>query len=120
MSLINKMTYKAAAYGISVVKQEESYTSKASFLDNDFIPTYTEGDDTAYKFSGKRIKRGLYRASDGTDINADVNGAYNILRKYLQVNSIDVEISRECMGAVIPPVRVRISELKARKRLLNK
>ena len=120
MSLINKMTYKAAAYGISVVKQEESYTSKASFLDNDYIPTYTEGDDTVYKFSGKRIKRGLYRASDRTVINADVNGAYNILRKYLQVNSIDVEISRECMGVVIPPVRVRISELKARKRLLNK
>ena len=73
-----------------------------------------------YRFSGKRIKRGLYRASDGTLINADVNGAYNILRKYLKVNSIDTEISRECMGAVIRPVRVRISELKARKRLLNK
>ena len=43
-----------------------------------------------------------------------------LLRKYLKVNSIDTEISRECMGAVIPPVRVRISELKARKRLLNK
>ena len=73
-----------------------------------------------YRFSGKRIKRGLYRASDGTLINADVNGAYNILRKYLKVNSIDTEISRECMGAVIPSIRVRISELKARKRLLNK
>ena len=54
-----------------------------------------------YRFSGKRIKRGLYRASDGTLINADVNGAYNILRKYLKVNSIDAEISRECMGAVL-------------------
>ena len=84
------------------------------------MPTYVKGDDTVYRFSGKRIKRGLYRASDGTLINADVNGAYNILRKYIKVNSIDTEISRECMGAVIPPVRVRISELKARKRLLNK
>jgi putative transposase len=119
-SLYNKIEYKAAAYGITVVRQEESYTSKASFLDRDEIPTYVKGDDTVYRFSGKRIKRGLYCASDGTLINADVNGAYNILRKYLKVNSIDAEISRECMGAVIPPVRVRISELKARKRLLNK
>ena len=119
-SLYNKIEYKAAAYGITVVRQEESYTSKASFLDGDEIPTYVEGDDTSYKFSGKRIKRGLYRASDGTIINADVNGACNILRKYLKVNSIDTDISGECMGAVIPPVRVRISELKNRKRLLNK
>ena len=119
-TLYKKIEYKAAAYGITVVRQEESYTSKASFLDGDEIPTYVESDDTSYKFSGKRIKRGLYRASDGTIINADVNGACNILRKYLKVNSIDTDISGECMGAVIPPVRVRISELKNRKRLLNK
>ena len=101
------------------MRQEESYTSKASFLNKDEIPTYDEHDKTLYEFSGKRIKRGLYRAGDGTVINADVNGACNILRKYLKVNSIDANISGECMGAVIPPVRIRISELRNRKRLLK-
>ena len=118
-SLYKKIKYKAAAYGITVVRQEESYTSKASFLNKDEIPTYDEHDKTLYEFSGKRIKRGLYRAGDGTVINADVNGACNILRKYLKVNSIDANISGECMGAVIPPVRIRISELRNRKRLLK-
>ena len=32
-------------------------------------------------FSGRRKYRGLYVAKDGTKINADVNGAANILRK---------------------------------------
>jgi putative transposase len=78
---IEMITYKAALVGIQVELQEESYTSKASFLDLDSIPTYQPGDDTEYTFSGRRIKRGLYRAKDGTVINADVQGAYNIVRK---------------------------------------
>lgn len=68
-------------YGIPVVAQEESYTSKASLLDMDNIPVYKTGDADEYKFSGCRVKRGLYRSADGTEINADVNGAANILRK---------------------------------------
>ena len=72
---------KACEYGITVTKTEESYTSKASFLDNDEIPVYKAGDHQKYNFSGKRTKRGLYRSSDGTLINADLNGAANILRK---------------------------------------
>jgi len=109
---IRDLKYKASAYGITVVEQEESYTSKASFLDGDFIPTYKKGDTEKYEFSGKRIKRGLYRTKDGHLINADINGAYNIFRKYLQVNSIEYDFSREAMGVVIPPRRVRLSELK--------
>ncbi|MDB9445810.1 transposase, partial [Anabaena sp. CS-542/02] len=58
---------------------EESYTSKASFLDLDNIPTYQEG--VKHTFSGKRIIRGLYKSADGRMINADVNGSYNIMRK---------------------------------------
>ena len=72
---------KACEYGITVTRTEESYTSKASFLDNDAIPVYKAGDHQKYNFSGKRTKRGLYRSSDGTLINADLNGAANILRK---------------------------------------
>ena len=72
---------KAIEYGVTVIKSEESYTSKASFLDNDEIPVYEEGVNIKYRFSGKRIKRGMYQSSDGTCINADINGAANILRK---------------------------------------
>ena len=72
---------KACEHGVTVVRNEESYTSKASFLDSDDIPVYVEGDETKHHFSGKRIQRGLYRTSDGTVLNADINGAANILRK---------------------------------------
>ncbi len=80
---IDMLTYKASLVGIQVEVQEESYTSKASFLDLDPIPTYTPNDDTEYVFSGKRIGRRnrLYRTKDGRKICADVNGSYNILRK---------------------------------------
>jgi putative transposase len=80
---IDMLTYKAALVGIRVEIQEESYTSQASFLDLDPIPTYQPNDETAYTFSGKRIGRGnrLYRTKDGRIICADVNGSYNILRK---------------------------------------
>jgi putative transposase len=80
---IQMLEYKARLAGISVVLQEESYTSRASFLDGDPIPTYDPKREGQYAFSGKRIKRGLYRARDGRLINADVNGSYNILRKAL-------------------------------------
>ena len=73
--------YKGANNGIRVIEQEESYTSKASFLDNDDIPVYKKSNDEKYKFSGHRVKRGLYKSHDGTIINADLNGAGNILRK---------------------------------------
>ena len=73
---------KSNEYGITVIRQEESYTSKASFLDLDFIPVYNEEEpDKKYHFSGRRIHRGLYKSADGTLINADINGAANILRK---------------------------------------
>lgn len=62
--------------GISVIVTEESYTSKCSFLDDEDICKHE-------KYAGKRIKRGLYKASDGRLINADVNGALNILKKVI-------------------------------------
>ncbi len=78
---ISMLTYKAELVGIMVKITEESYTSKASFLDRDPLPVCKPNDDTTYTFSGKRVKRGLYRASNGRYINADSNGSYNIIRK---------------------------------------
>ena len=73
---------KSNEYDVTVVRQEESYTSKASFIDLDFIPVYSKKDpDKKYRFSGRRIHRGLYKSADGTLMNADINGAANILRK---------------------------------------
>ena len=73
--------YKAKRAGIRFVLQEESYTSTASFLDGDALPTYDPKQEGKPVFSGKRVKRGRYRARDGRTVNADVNGSYNILRK---------------------------------------
>lgn len=78
---IEMLTYKAQLVGIQVLVREESYTSAASFLDRDAIPTYDPQRTEKPVFSGKREQRGLYRAKDGRRINADVNGSYNILRK---------------------------------------
>ena len=79
------LVYKAQLVGIDVIITEESYTSKSSFLDNDPLPKYGEKKP---KFSGKRVKRGLYRSGDGMLINADVNGSYNIIRK-VKSNAFD-------------------------------
>jgi putative transposase len=78
--LIDMLTYKGAMKGIEVIIQEESYTSKASFLNNDFIPTYGNKPEN-WQPSGKRVKRGLYISQNGIAINADINGSYNILKK---------------------------------------
>ena len=72
--------YKAAREGIRVMEQEESYTSKADITAMDFIPIYGRENGNV-GFSGKRIKRGLYSCSAGYAVNADCNGAANILRK---------------------------------------
>ena len=76
---IDKLKYKCEDKGVKLVITEESYTSKASFIDGDIIPKY--GDKNINVFSGKRIKRGLYQSKEGILINADCNGAYNIIKK---------------------------------------
>lgn len=91
-------------YGIEFHEQEESYTSKASFWDKDEIPVYNPVDKTRHKFSGRRIHRGLYETSAGLRINADVNGALNILRKS-NVVSIEGLYGR---GELDTPVRIRV------------
>ncbi len=92
-------------YGIQFIETEESYTSKASFLDSDTLPKYGEKPER-WKESGKRVERGLYRSADGVKINADCNGAANILRKVAVTLGLCLEgISR---GALTTPLRVRI------------
>lgn len=81
-TFISQLTYKCLLRGIEVVEQEESYTSKSSFVDQDEIPTYGETKQKP-TFSGKRVSRGLYRTKNGFLLNADVNGSYNILVKGL-------------------------------------
>ncbi|MFX1511200.1 MAG: IS200/IS605 family accessory protein TnpB-related protein, partial [Promethearchaeota archaeon] len=72
--LIQQLQYKAEEVGIRVIIAEEGYTSKCSFLDLEPIKKHQ-------KYHGKRVNRGLYRSKNGTLLNADVNSAYNILRK---------------------------------------
>ncbi len=64
-----------------MITTEESYTSKASALDGDELPVYQR--NTKHLFSGKRIKRGLYKSGAGRLIIADVNGSINIARKVI-------------------------------------
>lgn len=71
---IAMLTYKAKLVGIQVILTEESYTSKCSFLDDEEIKKQEV-------YAGRRVKRGLFRSGRGKFINADVNGAYNIIRK---------------------------------------
>lgn len=77
--LFNQLLYKGLLKGIEIIFTEESYTSKASFFDKDELPVYGESDN--HKFSGRRIKLGLYKDSKGNLWNADLNGAANIMRK---------------------------------------
>lgn len=87
------------------VKQEESYTSKASFFGNDIIPKYNPNVPQNFEFSGKRVKRGLYKTQSGYCLNADVNGALNILKKSSVVDLTVLYSS----GEVDTPVRIRIA-----------
>ena len=92
-------------YGMNYIEQEESYTSKASFLDLDDLPIYDAEKPYTGTFSGKRIKRGLYRSKSGRLINADVNGAANILRKSKQ----NLKFEQLCMGLLDSPLRIRVA-----------
>lgn len=103
--LREKLEYLCKLNSITYVKQEESYTSKASFWDKDTIPVYNSDNPQNFAFSGKRIHRGMYQCANGKRINADVNGALNILRKSSVVD-LTVLYGR---GEVDTPVRIRVA-----------
>jgi putative transposase len=96
--LINMIKYKAEDIGITVITNEESYTSGCSFLDNEVI-----GKDSYNK--SRRIMRGLFKSNKGILINSDVNGAYNIMKKvFSEAFRVD-----EIEGVGLHPVRVSIA-----------
>ena len=100
--LRSKLEYLCELNNIIFVKQEESYTSKASFWDKDNIPTYNADN---LQFSGDRMHRGLYKTANGTLLNADVNGALNIMCKSSVVD-LSILYSR---GEVDTPIRIRVA-----------
>ena len=112
---IDMLRYKAELAGIRVIVQEESYTSKASFLDTDPLPVYDSKREEKPVFSGRREKRGLYRAKNGRRIQADVNASYNIGRKALPNSfgqGIEAAIAVRPVGlsiATVIPSRARDS-----------
>ena len=103
--LREKLEYLCKLYSLRFVEQEESYTSKSSFFDMDILPKFEVDKPQPYSFLGKRIKRGLYQTSKGYILNADVNGALNILRKS---NVVDLEVLYS-RGVVDTPARIRIA-----------
>lgn len=103
--LRDKLTYLCELNGIVFVKQEESYTSKASFWDKDTIPVYNADNPKEYQFSGKRVHRGMYKTKNGNCRNTDINGALNILRK----SSVVCLATLYSRGEVDTPVRIRVA-----------
>ena len=101
----SRLEYLCSQHGINYQVQEESYTSKASFWDRDEMPKWNPLNPKQGEFSGKRIKRGLYQTKSGKVLNADVNGALNILRKS-NVVSLQALYSR---GEVLTPTRIRLA-----------
>ncbi len=96
-------------YGIDFIETEESYTSKTSFLDNDFLPKFREKPE-GWNSSGTRITRGQFKTSTGIKINADCNGAANIIRKVAVIAKFDLAgISR---GALSAPKKVLLWTLQ--------
>ena len=95
--------------GIIYMETEESYTSKSSFLDKDPLPVY--GSATNVSFSGKRVQRGLYRTGDGTLVNADLNGAANIIRKCYPEVADDVRFDGLSKALRSFPIRIRFRTL---------
>ena len=82
LTLVNQIKYKCELEGIEVVIQEESYTSKCSFIDLELVKNHDI-------YVGKRVHRGLFKSSRGRLLNADVNGSLNILHKYLGIEIVN-------------------------------
>lgn len=114
---IDKLGYKLGSHGIKLVVTNESYTSKASFVDGDQMPKCYDPNNK-HNFSGKRIKRGLYRSQNGTLLNADTNGAYNILRKTdpsFSFSSLAQKIGTQINLWLHPVKRIRFLKKKTHK-----
>ncbi|MGB3534192.1 MAG: transposase [Microcoleaceae cyanobacterium] len=103
--LRRKLAAKCSRYGIEYIEQEESYTSQASFYDRDEIPVYNADNPVKYKFSGRRVKRGLYQTNDKHLVSADINASANILAKCMH----RLPTERVSSGFLANPLRITIS-----------
>jgi putative transposase len=103
--LRRKLEAMCSRYGIEYLEQEESYTSKASFYDQDQIPVYNADNPSQHKFSGRRVKRGLYKTKDQHLVSSDINGSANILLKGMHGLSWE----RVSSGFLANPLRLTIS-----------
>ena len=103
--LRQKLKALCSRYGIEYLEQEESYSSKASFYDQDEIPVYNADNPSKHKFSGQRIKRGLYRTKDKYYCSSDINGSANILVK----SKHRLNMKRVSSGFLANPLRIFIS-----------
>ncbi|MDJ0730204.1 MAG: transposase [Crocosphaera sp.] len=103
--LRQKLKAMCSRYGIEYLEQEESYSSKASFYDQDEIPVYNADNPSQHRFSGKRVKRGLYRTKDKHLVSADINGSANILVK----SKHRLNCERVSSGFLANPLRIYIS-----------
>jgi putative transposase len=117
----NRIAQLCEEYGIVFTEIDESYTSKSSFLDNDFLPTFGEDNKPigeaspkglGWKPSGKRIKRGLFRTAKNYLVNADINGCANILKK--AVGTLGIDLAELSKGTLTTPVRWRIWDISTR------
>lgn len=100
--LIERLKQLCPEYGIVLTITEEANTSIASSLDGDTLPKHGEKPAT-WKASGKRTKRGLYRTSQGWLINADCNGAFNIMRKV--ATQLGLDLAKVGRGSLTLPQR---------------
>ena len=105
--LINMLEYKCRLKGIRFQTITEAYTSKCSFVDDEEIKKHKT-------YSGKRISRELFKTKNGLIINADINGAYNILKKYMQKNAtwnecLSQTLVQACSMPSVRKINIRLS-----------
>ncbi|MFU1780276.1 RNA-guided endonuclease InsQ/TnpB family protein [Haloarcula japonica] len=99
-----KLKHKLEEKGIEFVIQDEAYTSKCSFLDDERVENHDE-------YMGSRVERGLFRASDGTEINADINAAANIAKKHIGKPNSELFCSEDGVSSILEmPKRIRKPE----------
>lgn len=102
--MINMIKYKANLAGLTVIQTNESYTSQTSALDNEKT-CWNNGNKSRQKQGkspvNRRIKRGLFKSNNGTLINADINGALQIIRKVFS----NLQVSDEIADVVLHPVK---------------
>lgn len=101
--LVQMVKYKAKLTGIEVELTEESHTSQCSFLDGETIEQHE-------KYVGKRIKRGLFKTKTARVLNADGNGAFNIMKKAIPNAFSDDGI--ETLGFVPQSLLIEEREIK--------